>query len=78
MKKRKGISMKIWSGDEIKALRKRYEETQEEFCRRLAISIDGLRAWEQDRGSPNGPAHLLLSRLEEDFVEGKIRDYISA
>lgn len=66
--------MKRWSGVEIRELRKRYGETQEEFCRRLAVTVDSLRGWEQERGDPIGPAHLLLSRLEEDLETGNVRD----
>ena len=64
----------MWSAERIKELRKRYGETQDEFRHRLDVSLDTLRSWEQDKQSPIGPAHLLLSRLEEDFEEGKIRN----
>ncbi len=70
--KRKGKAM--WTPEKIKELRKKYGETQEDFCVRLGISLDGLRYWEQGKGFPGGSATILLGRLEEDYLEGKIRD----
>lgn len=70
---RRGREMKairVWTAKEIKALRNRYGETQDEFCARLASCVDALRSWEQDKVSPNGPVHLLLSRLEADLEDG--------
>lgn len=64
----------MWTADRIKALRQRYGEKQEEFCLRLGVGAGALRHWEQDRGEPNGSVQILLSRLEEDLKEGKIRE----
>lgn len=62
-----------WTPTRIKALRERYGETQSEFCKRLRLSLPALKWWEQGRGSPNGPAELLLDRLDEDLRDGKVR-----
>lgn len=71
---RKGKRMSRWSSSDIKALRKRYDESQGVFCRRLGVSADALQYWEQDRGSPSQPIELLLERLEEDVDSASIRD----
>lgn len=64
----------MWTAEKIKALRKKgYNETQEEFARRLRISAAALRNWEQGVNPPIGPAEVLLDRLQEDLDEGKIR-----
>lgn len=63
-----------WTPDAIKDLRRRYEEPQDEFCRRLGVTPNALRIWEQGRGAPSGSAQLLLDRLEEDFETGKVRE----
>lgn len=62
-----------WTPDKIKNLRKRYDERQEDFCLRLGVSVPALRHWEQGLGEPNGSAQILMDRLEEDLIEGKIR-----
>ncbi len=63
-----------WDSERIKKLRlKGFEESQEEFCKRLRVSIDGLRFWEQGRGDPSGPVEELLDRLEEDLREGRVK-----
>jgi putative transcriptional regulator len=63
----------MWTADEIRALRDGYGETQREFVRRLGVSLETLRFWEQGRGVPSGPAAFLLERLREDLQAGKIR-----
>lgn len=63
-----------WPPERIKGLRKAYGEEQDDFCKRLRVSVHALRHWEQARGSPIGPVELLLDRLEEDLREGKIRE----
>ena len=63
-----------WTAEAIKELRKRYGETQAAFCLRLGVSPEALRVWEQGRGTPSGPAELLLDRLQEDACAGTIRE----
>lgn len=63
-----------WTGDRIRALRKAYNETQEEFRHRLGVSLGTLKFWELGRGEPLGPAQILLDRLDEDQKNGRIRE----
>jgi transcriptional regulator with XRE-family HTH domain len=58
----------MWTAERIKALRERYGEKQEEFCHRLGVGVGTLRHWEQGRGTPSGPAAILLGRIEEDIM----------
>lgn len=67
--------MAIWSADDIKTLRQRYDETPSVFCGRIGVKPDALRIWEQGRGAPNGSAELLLDRLLEDVDAGEIRPH---
>jgi DNA-binding transcriptional regulator YiaG len=58
-----------WTAERIRELRKAYGETQETFCKRLGVHVETLRSWEQDRGTPTGPARILLGQLEEAKAE---------
>lgn len=64
----------IWDGEKIRALRAAYGESQSEFHRRLGVTLSSLAHWEQGNGTPGGAARLLLARLEEDMLAGKIRE----
>ena len=69
---------RMWTSDEIKALRTRYGETQRQFAEnRLGVSVETVRFWEQGRGVPSGPAAKLLERLEEDADLGQIREAVA-
>jgi len=48
------------SGEDIAALRRFVDLTQEEFARAVEISVHTLRNWEQGRRKPEGPAVALL------------------
>lgn len=48
------------SGEDIAALRRFVDLTQEEFARAIGISVHTLRNWEQGRRRPEGPAIALL------------------
>ena len=48
------------SGDDIAALRRFVDMTQDEFARAIGISVHTLRNWEQGRRRPEGPAIALL------------------
>ena len=63
----------MWTGERIKELRKQYDETGEEFCKRLRVSIHALRFWEQDKGKPSPPIEELFDRLEQDLREGRVK-----
>jgi putative transcriptional regulator len=48
------------SGEDIAALRRFVDLTQQEFARAIGISVHTLRNWEQGRRRPEGPAIALL------------------
>ena len=50
----------IESGEDIVALRRFSDMTQEQFAVALGISVHTLRNWEQGRRMPEGPALALL------------------
>jgi DNA-binding transcriptional regulator YiaG len=77
MPKRKGQAVK-WTPEKILDLRERYGETQKVFCHRVGVDYTTIRWWEQGRGKPLGSAELLLDRLEEDLINGKIRELETA
>lgn len=49
--------------DDIRQLRKRMHLSQREFAKRLRISPDTVRNWEQGKRFPSGPACSLLRVL---------------
>jgi len=54
------IEGRFESGDDIAALRRFVDLTQEDFARAVGISVHTLRNWEQGRRRPEGPAIALL------------------
>lgn len=46
--------------EEVKAVRARLGQTQEEFALMIGVSLATLRSWEQGRRQPDGPALALL------------------
>ncbi len=45
---------------DVKAIRARMAQTQEEFALMIGVSVATLRNWEQGRRHPEGPALALL------------------
>lgn len=60
-----------WNGQKIKQLRNRFDESQNEFCQRLGVTVDALQHWEQDRSGPSRPIEILLDMLEEHISCGR-------
>jgi DNA-binding transcriptional regulator YiaG len=58
--RRRLMSGRFESGDDIAALRRFVGLTQTEFARAMGISVHTLRNWEQGRRQPEGPAIALL------------------
>jgi DNA-binding transcriptional regulator YiaG len=58
--RRRLMSGRFESGDDIAALRRFVKLTQAEFARAMGISVHTLRNWEQGRRQPEGPAIALL------------------
>ncbi len=44
----------------VKAIRRRLEQSQAEFARMIGVSLATLQNWEQGRRRPVGPARALL------------------
>lgn len=57
----------MWDREKIKALRKRYKESQRDFCFRIGVSVFTLQYWEQGRGLPSGAARMVLDQLKTDL-----------
>lgn len=62
-----------WTPEKIKHLREKlFDETQEEFAKRLGITKFALRIWEQGQAAPSEMAAILLTRIEKDFHAGVV------
>jgi len=59
----------MWTPERVRNLRKGYDETQEEFAKRIRVSIETVRSWEQDKARPAGPATLVLEHLERELPD---------
>ncbi len=70
--------MNKWTGEKIRRLRDLYGETQAVFCQRVGVGPKILSFWEGGKCQPGGPASIVLSRLEEDLANGKIRELQTA
>lgn len=46
--------------EDLRAVRGRLDQTQEEFALMIGVSVATLRNWEQGRRRPEGPALALL------------------
>jgi DNA-binding transcriptional regulator YiaG len=51
----------------IRSLRERFGESQPEFARRVGVSLDTVRSWEQGRRRPSATARQLLHLLAADL-----------
>lgn len=58
--RRRLMSGRFESGEDIAALRRFVGLTQADFARAMGISVHTLRNWEQGRRQPEGPAVALL------------------
>lgn len=46
---------------DVKAIRRRLNQSQAEFARMIGVSVATLQNWEQGRRRPEGPARALLA-----------------
>ncbi len=53
---------------DVKQLRERLGETQEQFAARFRISLDVLRNWEQHRNTPDPIARNVLEMIDRDPI----------
>jgi len=67
----------MWTAERIKALRDRYDETQDQFRHRFPVSLSALKQWETG-GEPSDMACTILDRLEEDLELGRVRQLQTA
>lgn len=51
---------------DVKALRKRFKLTQEEFAQRFNLSVARIRDWEQGRSEPDGAVRAYLKVIERE------------
>ncbi|HEV2949996.1 MAG TPA: helix-turn-helix domain-containing protein [Gemmataceae bacterium] len=45
---------------DVRAIRRRLDQSQTEFARMIGVSVATLQNWEQGRRQPEGPARALL------------------
>jgi len=54
-----------WTPKRIKALRKKYNETQDQFARRIGVSWLTVNRWENGHSSPSRLAEQALSAISK-------------
>ena len=52
-----------WTPEGIRAIRHALGETQLEFAEHFQLHVESIRVWEQGRGPPSGPSHVILKQL---------------
>lgn len=59
----------------VRAIRAKFDLTQNEFAARFGFALGTLRDWEQGRATPEGPARTLLLIIDQhpDVVEDVLR-----
>lgn len=60
--------MADWNSEEVKKLRKKLGDTQEEFAKRFRLTVDAVRVWEQGRGLPPGPVTVIMDDLARRLI----------
>jgi putative transcriptional regulator len=51
---------------DVKRIRAKLDQSQEEFAMMIGVSVGTLRNWEQGRRTPDGPALALLRVAERN------------
>ncbi len=51
---------------DIKAIRVKFDMSQERFARTFGLNVAALRDWEQQRRAPRGPARTLLQIIDRE------------
>jgi putative transcriptional regulator len=57
--------------DDIKGLRKFYDESQSDFAKSLGVSVDTIRKWEQGKAKPSQMAYQKLRKLVDKIKKVK-------
>jgi putative transcriptional regulator len=52
--------------EDVQAIRKKLNKSQDEFALMIGVSVATLRNWEQGRRHPHGPAKALLKIAAEN------------
>lgn len=55
-----------FSSEDVQAIRKKLNKSQDEFALMIGVSVATLRNWEQGRRQPHGPARALLKVAAEN------------
>jgi len=55
--------VKKMTGTDVKKIREQLGMSQMQFAVALRVHLTTVSYWEQDHGSPGGPAQLLMERL---------------
>jgi len=61
------MEAKFWTGRKIKNFRRKYRLSRRVLSYYLGISPATVYAWERSLRIPSVMAHLLLSRIQNDF-----------
>lgn len=57
-----------FTGQQIKALRKKFKVSQDTLARALNVSLSSVRQWEQNQKSPNGASCKLLDLINRKGI----------
>ncbi len=64
----------MWDHEQIKELRRRREETQQQFAAHFRLGVDTVRGWEYGKFQPSGAATVILDWLDEEAAPAEIKE----
>ncbi len=59
----------LYAGDDIRALRAKYNLSQASLAWLLNTSVSAVQQWEQNNRHPRGPINKLLSLLDKHGID---------
>ena len=65
------MRIKNWTPEEMAKFRERYHLTRKELGELLGVKVMAIYHWEKGLRGISKTIKILLSRIEEDFREGK-------
>jgi len=57
--------MKIYTGQEIRAMRNYLKESRSKFADRFFLTFEAVKGWESGRRNVSGPALIILGQINE-------------
>ena len=64
-------AMQSWTPADIKQFRKKYNLTRRTLSEFMGVTVNCIYQWERGLRAPSTTTKILLSRIEQDFINEK-------